>query len=817
MRLLELEISNIRGIKAARLTPDSQNFVVWGPNGSGKSAVVDAIDFLLTGKISRLVGEGTAGITLKAHGPHVDHKPQEARVSAIVEIPTYKTPIQLKRSMGSPAKLEYPPAAKGALQPILDVAAKGQHVLSRRQILRFVAAEAGKRANEVQALLDLSELENIRKALTKTENTAKADKSSAEMNVGSAKNAILLTLGLPIYDEQAILQDVNRRRTTLGGTPITLITRDSLKAGLVAPTASTRIQGVNPQLLRSDLDQLKRNLERAPETMAKPDQQLRAALTAVKENARALAQLKKLKLFQLGVSMIEQDGACPLCGTPWPVGELRRHLEEHIASAEAVDRTKKTIERVAGDLGTITTTINDILGRIVTTAGKLELKDDALKLGEWSARLKTLSEDLAEPLEKYPRDRSPLDVAKLLTPEGALEITERIVQEAEKRLPPVTPEQAAWDVLTRLEENLQQRKIAEQKSDSANRLYQIAQVLSSTFEESRDSVLSALYKEIESRFTDFYRTLHGDDEPGFQSTLRPEGAGLVLEVDFYGRGKFPPLAVHSEGHQDTMGICLYLALAEKLTGGLIDLVILDDVVMSVDAGHRRQICRLLSEKLPGRQFLITTHDKTWARQLVTTGVVSHKNTLEFSNWSIDTGPLLGVEADLWAKIENDTKAGDIPTAAQRLRRGAEQFFEYTCDGLRGAVVYRSDARYELSDFSSSAVGAYKKYLKQAKAAAHSWSSKPDVEKLQELESIATQIIIRSQIEQWAINENVHYNRWGEFQPADFAPVVEAWRDLFQLFQCSDCATPLFVTLNSKNEPSALRCRCGKVNWNLIPK
>ena len=57
---------------------------------------------------------------------------------------------------------------------------------------------------------------------------------------------------------------------------------------------------------------------------------------------------------------------------------------------------------------------------------------------------------------------------------------------------------------------------------------------------------------------------------------------LNLEVGFYGRGTFPPHAFHSEGHQDSMGLCLYLALAERLTEGLIDLIILDDVVMSVD-------------------------------------------------------------------------------------------------------------------------------------------------------------------------------------------------------------------------------------------
>ena len=798
MRLLKLEISNIRGIKSAVLSPDGMNLVIWGPNGSGKSAVVDAIDFLLTGKISRLIGEGTAGISLKAHGPHVDHKPQQARVSALVKIPGYKDSIQIERSMASPIKLEYPPAVKDALLPILDVAAKGQHVLSRRQILRFVAAEAGKRASEIQALLDLSELEDIRKALTRAENLAKSEKSNAESSVRGAESAVQLTLSLTGYDSVRILEEVNRRRTVLGGTPLIALAPANIQVGIAAPTASTRIQGLNPQLLRKDLEDLRAAVKGAAEKVGKPDQELRSALNAVREATEALAQLRKLKLFQLGISLIEEDGGCPLCGTQWPPGELRRHLQEHIASAEEVDRRKRTIERLAGDIAAIVVTAHEIARRIVDAASKLELKSEASKLDDWTSALKTLSQDLADPLEKYPRARSPEEVAKLLVPDNALDVATRVVREVEARLPPVTPEQTAWDTLTRLGENLRQHEKATKSSHSAGRLYETTQVLSSSFEASRDTVLSALYKEIESRFTDFYRTIHGDDEKGFESVLRPEGAGLVLEVDFYGRGKFPPLAVHSEGHQDTMGICLYLALAEKLTGGLIDLTILDDVVMSVDGEHRRQICHLLNEKLPSRQFLITTHDKTWSRQLGTTAVVSRQNSVEFSDWTIETGPFLAVEADLWAKIEKDIKGGDIPAAAHRLRRGAEQFFEYACDTLRASIMYKSDGRYDLSYFAPGAIGAYRRCLRRARSAAHSWGSTPELEKLQELETVAAQIIQRSQVEQWAVNENVHYNRWGDFNQQDFTPVVEAWRDLFGLFQCSDCGGSIFIALNHEN-------------------
>ena len=65
MKIQKLQINKFRGIVDLILTPGEESLVLWGPNGSGKSAVVDAIDFLLTGKIARLLGEGTSGISLK--------------------------------------------------------------------------------------------------------------------------------------------------------------------------------------------------------------------------------------------------------------------------------------------------------------------------------------------------------------------------------------------------------------------------------------------------------------------------------------------------------------------------------------------------------------------------------------------------------------------------------------------------------------------------------------------------------------------------------------------------------------------------------
>jgi DNA repair exonuclease SbcCD ATPase subunit len=78
-----IRIEEFRGIRNLNLTLGSKSFVVHGPNGSGKSGVVDAVDFALTGSISRLAGAGTSGLSVLKHGPHVHHRdnPAAAKVS----------------------------------------------------------------------------------------------------------------------------------------------------------------------------------------------------------------------------------------------------------------------------------------------------------------------------------------------------------------------------------------------------------------------------------------------------------------------------------------------------------------------------------------------------------------------------------------------------------------------------------------------------------------------------------------------------------------------------------------------------------------
>ena len=285
---------------------------------------------------------------------------------------------------------------------------------------------------------------------------------------------------------------------------------------------------------------------------------------------------------------------------------------------------------------------------------------------------------------------------------------------------------------------------------------------------------------------------------------------MNFEVDFYGRGTHPPHALHSEGHQDSMGLCLFLALAEYLTKGLIDLVVLDDVVMSVDSGHRRRLCNLLAKCFPERQFLITTHDKTWAKQLQAEGVVKSEGSIEFYNWCLELGPQVNCEVNLWKNIKDDLDKGNVPSAAHKLRYGCEDFFGQVCDALQAMVKYKLNGRWELGDFLPAAMTQYRNLLNKAIKVAKTWDDQNNFEKLGELNSTVDQIYKRCGVEQWALNANVHYNNWTNFSKNDFQPVIDAFQDLWTIFLCSKCGGMLHLVTKGLNH-EAVRCNCSAVN------
>lgn len=817
IRIRELEIKNIRGIRHIRLVPDGENMVIWGPNGSGKSAVVDAIDFLLSGNVRRLQGAGTARLSLNEHGPHIGCTKEDAWVRAEICIPGVPEPIEIRRSMARPKQLEHPAEASDKLKVVLEVASKGQHVLSRRELLRYITAEASTRAKDIQLLMNASEVENVRKALVKVANTAGKEASAAKRVLVTTIATLCATMQHRKYSAESALDVVNQHRATLGGEAIDVLSAKDLKRELEWIPASGKRSSWNSTIVQRDIANVREYLK--PENLSQLDkaeagfQELLLRVRGDQELARALEQFQ---LVKLGLSQLNDLEQCPLCDVAWDNRLLRNHLEQKLTKAHDAQEHNKRITVYGANLSQPISRLIASVKELKRVAEDMDMLADSKLLATWLQDLENIIAMLDDPLKKYPEGKTGAKLAFLRPPEDIAIILKRILKAVLEADHPVPPEQNAWDMLTRLEENLKALEQAEEAYDTANLCARRAAALLDTFIAERDEVFSSLYDEICGRFVTLYRKLHGVDEKEFVASMEPAGPALDLQVDFHGKGMHPPHALHSEGHQDSMGLCLYLALSEKLSLGVLDLIVLDDVVMSVDSGHRRKISTLLRSEFADKQFLITTHDKNWAGQLRTDKVVTRANSYEFINWSVDAGPLMSQSTDLWNSIKTDLEQHKVPDAAFKLRHGAEAFFTDVCDAIQAQVVYKLDGRYTLGTLMPAAISRYKRLLKKADGAARSWEDSCTIGRLEELGSVANAIIERTQAEQWAINPMVHYDRWIELSPSDFATVRDAFVDMFALFVCSSCGTRLKIEQNGYVDTS-LRCDCGKVSWNLIKK
>lgn len=815
MKILELEIENIRGIRnLLKIDPEGNNVVVHGPNGTGKSGVVDAIDFLFTGDISRLGGTGTRGMSLKNHGPHIDCKPKDAAVRAIVQIDGIEEPVSLERKMSRPRELLCSHADNGTVTEALSVAAKGHQVLSRGEILKFIAAEAGKRAEQIQAILDLSLIEDTRRTLVSTDRELRTEAQSQNRSIEQTKQILNTKLGIAEFSEEAVLEKINGLREILKADPVAELKPENLHQEITPPTRSETKQ-VNKEQLERTLDALQEQIKTQGEATLQNETELRESVIKLAEDERLRKELTARKLVTLGISLVEEDGACPLCFTPFKAGELIPILEERLSKAEEAEQVEKEIQEKASKVSMEIAKLKAHTGEILKVAKKIELEEITKILEGWNEKLDKWAVDLSKATETYPTEEPENETEQFFIPENWAGQRKQLEETAGK-YGDKTPEQNAWDTLTETKTNLERYFPEKGNCNTAEKLSAKAKEMLDTYIATKDEVLTKLYESVSGEFTEYYRNLHNDDEKTFTAELKPDGATLGFEVDFHGRGPHHPRALHSEGHQDSMGLCLYLALNKKISEGKVKLAILDDVVMSIDGGHRRNICKLLTEHFPDIQFIITTHNKTWARQLRTDGVVKSKNMVEFKGWSVESGPRTGSNGDVWEEINEKLEDNEIASAAHQLREHLEFFYEQVCDALAAKVRYKSDGRWELGDYLKGAKNAFKETIKQAKKSAVSWRKDEEVKRLEEIQTQNSEITQRTQSEQWGVNENVHYSKWADFEKEDFQPIAEAFQDMEGLFTCPTCKGMLTINTKGTTETN-LKCPCGSINWNLEVK
>ncbi len=813
IRLESAHIEEIRGIRKLDVDFSQKSFAIFGPNGSGKSGVIDAIEFGLTGQIARLTGKGTKGLSVADHGPHVDKTkfPDAAFVTLRVNLPTLGKSATITRTVSSPKKPKIEPADADILKLFSEIADHPEIALSRRDILRFILVEPTARSQEIQAILKLDEIGETRGALNTAQNRLQTAQRTAEAQVQTVRSSLLRHLQIEALKAVELLEAVNTRRKLLGLPEIAELKLDTkLDDGLAAGAKQAEM---NKQTALKDLKALVDASAGFSELAKAEAASIVGNLSMLEADPALLAALQRRDFIEKGLDLVDGPD-CPLCDTTWRDEQhLREHLQAKLAKSEEARKVQQALLKDGATVSTATIRLCGLLVPIEQLSKTQGGAEFAQLLTAWRAELDAFKAKLAT-VAGLAGVKGRLENSWVAVPlgfsEGLTSLTEKI-----NALPDQTARVNAQTFLTTAQLRLSDYRTAVKSQKAAAAAATAAKLAYDTYCGVLEEELNILYDEVQKDFSTYYREVNQDDEDAFTAKFTPSEGSLGLDVNFYDRGLFPPAAYHSEGHQDGMGVCLYLALMKRLFGEKFTFALLDDVVMSVDSGHRYQFCRLLKSHFPDTQFVITTHDRLWAEQMKSAGLITSKTSLCFHSWTIDTGPLVESSAEIWGEIGAALAKGRVEVAAAVLRHHLEYVSRHLADQFGAAPRFRADGNYELGELLPSVLRRLKDLYGQAANAAQSWGNDAAKTAATERKAALSASNGAANVEQWAVNKALHYNEWANFGKKDFEPVAVAFKELLECFQCPACQGWLYVT--PRVAPETLRCACNALQFNLNAK
>lgn len=817
IRIKTIRIEEFRGIRELELDLVGENFGICGPNGTGKSGVVDAIEFCLTGNITRLSGQGQGELSVKGHAPHVDRRkdPGKAKVAITAVVPSLGKEVVISRTVRTPRAVEIVPANNEIESIIRELQSHPEFALSRREIAKYVVTPPAQRSTDVQNLLRLDYIGDLRKAFVNYANRCKRDAEETERARRAAENELKTALALDTLDRKKVLEKANEKRRVLGLPVLTELTpKTSFKEGAVESGGADKQPGFAKDVALADLAALAAVIEAGePEDVKHHRESAHADLKKLQEDEKALSLARAHGFITAGLELIVED-ACPLCDKPWDAEELREHLRAKLLSAKTMGTL---LENLGKAVGAIMGSHEERAASIRKAADYAAKLKPAVSRAAFDAYAKAL-DDAKAALREFQDDRSQIEGAiaaiQVKWWELPADAKSRLddTQKGVEALPDSSAKDKAIDFLAVLQDRYE-RLLANTKraKETAGRSV-TAQKVHDHYNSVSNTVLEDIYDAVAKEFTEFYKAIN-DDEGGFVGELKAEPAKLSFNVDFYGRGTFPPGAYHSEGHQDGMGLCLYLALMKHTLGDKFTFAVLDDVLMSVDTGHRREVCRLLKSKFPDTQFVLTTHDRVWLQYMKTEGLI--KGGQFFGGWNVETGPRIWDDTDIWTEIGTALDKDDVPRAAALLRRYLEYISAVLADNLRAQVEYRGDANYDLGDLLPSVLNRWRDRLSKGIKSATHWGHDDIKAALSAKLEEAKSLIQKTNAEQWAINKSVHFNEWENFTKAEFKEVADASKALLDHIRCQNpkCGSYPYVAPR-KGSSEELRCSCGSINVNL---
>lgn len=357
-------------------------------------------------------------------------------------------------------------------------------------------------------------------------------------------------------------------------------------------------------------------------------------------------------------------------------------------------------------------TLNDIQRKAKT------LEKDNLKLKNWQDEnhkliklLKELNNRIDHDLSDLINDLSELTNLEMTTSELDRNILTDIEDELQSRNKNAEEVEKAFEVIALLSK----RNDLEKQIEDIKKHLEISKTIAETFSQMKKEAIENIFDEINSLADEYYEFIHEDDDLKGLNFGVKSSRGITMSIVF-GDDASDPRSYASEGHIDSLGLCIFLAFVKKFNR--FNFIVLDDIISTVDLEHKERIIRLLLEKFQDFTFIITTHNKLWFEQLkrlTRSYNLQHDFTfLDIKGWDKDDGPLMSRNNTEKKRIQRYIEDDDAEAAGNAVRRHLEYVFNEICK-LNG-IPLPIKPRYTINDYYSPCINHFKKMTKKTDTA-----------------------------------------------------------------------------------------------------
>ncbi len=769
LKVKSITAKNCRGlIDGPLLEIAAGGMLLEGANGTGKSSYVDAIEKVVTGSCSSL-DIGYQSVSWTKHGPHLSNK---GPVEIILTLSDGGKDITVSLESD---KTKLPSVAR----KWLGEGCKGSFLLRRRNMLQFVEAKPADRYDAIESFLNLREYVAWEEMLVGASEKLSTDLASTKERMRQYDAILRTRYSLPVgapLTKASCAAAISGMVTLAGLSPVNSDEDIERSARDAAERLSAFGDTIQLQKIYGLLERCK-EIPDGNELVLKATEYVEVAAAFERASATLNGHFYPAVL-EKAVEWWEEDDldSCPVCESTSDRAAVSLRVHDRLAEREAYILAEKQ-ER---------TTRVEVLNELRRARRAAEEAEKSWRVAfelEPSAELAPVIATLAKGEHALANPVAGSTAHELAEMFASLELAraaESFVASAQSRsdgVPDVERHKHLSNVKLGCELYSSTFPMLAADERTASELeYRKAQLANvcELAQQARKDTVQALMDRVAAVADGYYQRIHPDESIG-TPTLKVTDRGkasIQLESEFHGK-RGDPRGRYSEAHVDSLGLCLFLAIRRLHHNQEKDfaLLILDDVLHSVDGEHRRQTAELIFEEFHDHQVVVTTHDPIWFENLkAASGRVGKKfSKYNLAGWTLDEGPVLGDHLSdyewLMSAQATIAKPADKVIKAGRL---LEEVLHNACHNLKASIEYNIEGAYTMEPL-------WKAF--RSRSADNKSFQLAAAEAIKRIDKIR-------EIRNWL---GAHWNAWAlQLTPKeadDFVSAVVALRDVLY---CSEC-------------------------------